>query len=392
MSVEARLRVAAGDPGIRNYGFCVIELTHVDSIVGVEGPRTRTPVPRFRILHWEVMDLMNGAIAYASDGSSSSSSSAESSDESTQERKLPEPVRVTGLLGSLHAMLTSDKPDANNMPMWRHNLAVRMARACPVLLERYACTLTGREELPVIALENQLDVAVEKFSPEERAEWAKLQHATALAKAMSPDARHHDLEPWLADIVDLLARSRLELKRGSDFIKARMYTLSQVLAGAVESLDARNGDEDRLIINSAKKHAIASDGSRSYAQRKADAIALTFAMLKEQRDSATSTPEERAHAKKWLAFLADQKEDGQKLDDLCDAFLMAVAVALKVHKKYAKKVYKGPVMPCYAPVTNAELAAANKLPPKAAPKKRKRSEDAEDATKKPKKQKKKPDA
>lgn len=345
MSVKARIRVAAGDPGIRNYGFCIIELTRVDSIVGIEGPRTRTPVPRFRILHWEVMDLTaEPEMEYDANSDSDDADAADAE---------------TGVLASLHAALTSQKAESNDMPRWRNNLARRIASTCPVLFERYNCDMTGRRELPVLALENQLDVAVDKRSGAERAEWKKLADAMDRAKALSPEERQQIQAPWLASVVDLLARKRVQLKRSDDFIKGRMYTLSQILAGSVETVDALSVQKsDRLVINSAKKHAIASDGAREYEQRKEEAIRVTREMLQEQRDSDDSSEEDRTHARKWLAFLGSQSNAGQKLDDLCDAFLMAIAVALKVHKKYAKNVHKGAVMPCYAPVTNADLAAA----------------------------------
>lgn len=339
--VKAGLRVAAGDPGFKNHGLCVIELTHVDSVVGVQGPRTRTPVPCFKILFLDTLNLVAA---------------------------VPGKIRASdadhGALAKLHSAMTSAKPDHNNLPLWREHLAQHIVAECPILFERYDCELTGKRELPVLANENQLDVTGEGASPEERAEFVVLARATAQAEAFATAREQTSALAWVRDLVHLAGNGRLQLKQKDDFQRGRMYTLSQIFAGVVEGVDElkRPGMRDRLVINAAKKHAIASDHTLTYAQRKAAAVNLMFDMLEGQANDTQSSADERQNGIKWLAFLRARKAAGQKLDDMADAFLLAIAVALKVHKKFTKLHNPGVVLSCYAPVTNAEIEAAGLLP------------------------------
>jgi hypothetical protein len=342
LPVEARIRVSAGDPGFKNHGLCVIELTHVDSVVGMQGPRTRTPVPCFNILYLDTLNLVP-AVPGAVENSASDA------------------ANDRGRLTKLLSFMSSDKSDNNNLPLWREHLAQQVVSQCPVLFEQYECPLTGKRELPVLAIENQLDVTGEGASPEERNEAALIRRAAEYVAEFDTAKEELTRLPWLADLMGLVRRNRLQLKPKDDFQRGRMYTLSQILAGLVEAVDEvqRPGMRDRLVINAAKKHAIASDNTLTYAQRKQAAVDLMFNMLEGQANDVSSSDEERANGVKWLAFLRERKASGQKLDDMADAFLLAISVALKVHKKYTKKFNASAVLACYAPVTNTDIETAS---------------------------------
>lgn len=80
----------------------------------------------------------------------------------------------------------------------------------------------------------------------------------------------------------------------------------------------------RVMGKSARKYGILSDGSLLYAERKGAAIDVTRALFKELNLNG------------WIDFLDGVLKIGQKIDDLCDALLLALQVAMDEYETKQK--------------------------------------------------------
>jgi hypothetical protein len=349
-----RLRLAGNDPAIKNNALCFVELIGVSHIIGIDGPRTRTLIPRFLIKAWGIMNLEKpvqrrvGPVV-------------------EKVRDVPVAVPEEGRLHELQPFMTREQKLGSSMPTWRQHLAQQMHSEWAALYAPYDCLLTGRRELPVLAGENQLDIdadARHKAALVQMEEYRK-QVAQLIAPDVEPEPFVRPYTPAQRAALAYFAHDKhLTVRNEGEYNAARMYTLSQVLTGVVEALDCERGLQHyhRLVINAAKKHAIASDGSLSYYMRKKRAVEHTRWLLQRQRDSPDVTAAERENGIRWLAFLDVTEAGDQKLDDLADAFLLSLETTMSIYKKWFKRlrlqglVFEQPL--CFRPVTNADIEAA----------------------------------
>ncbi len=84
----------------------------------------------------------------------------------------------------------------------------------------------------------------------------------------------------------------------------------------------------RVIGKSALKYGIKSDGSLKYPVRKEDSIEITRALLKE------------LGMHNWLVYLDSLLDMKQKIDDICDAILLALQVAVTEYELKVKNDMK----------------------------------------------------
>ena len=340
----ACLRVAANDPGTVNNGMCLIELIGVSHVIGIDGPRTRTPIPRFVVLEWAVMNLEEPAVP-----------NADAVDTSPE----------AGRLHEVQCFLSHESTLGTNMPTWRRHMVQQLHYQWPILDTPYKCGLTGRMELPVLARENQLDVSADA---RHREELDKMEEERKKLRAFR-ETQLTTANAQLLDTLDYFCNfKKLTVRNDNEFNTARMYTLSEVLATCVsmrDIMDDAKRRSRRVVINAAKKHAIASDKSLSYYMRKKRSVEHVRWLFERQCDAPDVTPAERANGIKWLAFMDKMEANGQKLDDLCDALLLAIEQAMRIHKKWYKRIVArdpGAVLPvCYRPVTNADMEAAREV-------------------------------
>jgi hypothetical protein len=375
---RAGIRVVAGDPGIVNYGAALVELLGVSSeLVLSEDKRhvERLPVPHFRILALGILNLDVDDREMLPDGDA-------------DER---------GRLNELYTHMSSEKAVNVGLGKYRTQLVRTVAGAgeWDDIFKRYRCETTGRMELPVFAHENQLDIT--SIDPKEKGrddEYKALRAAVA-GKLKAQDEKERTSPnasgsvrvgeamvelvpkplygPEVRQALDLFASGKLKYPPRDEFNKARMYTLGNAFAAAVQARDCVEnpaGMRDRLVINAAKKHAIASDRSLSYPERKRRAVELVYAMLREQTTNPLASAEERANGTRWIAWFDATAESGQKLDDAADAVLLGLEVSMSVYKKWIKKIAvpAGGTLPaCYAPITAADRASMGAIRARPAP-------------------------
>ena len=123
-----------------------------------------------------------------------------------------------------------------------------------------------------------------------------------------------------------------------------MLMVSQVFARCVQTVDILNAQQQRKVTGAnlfcfpvrelnkhSRKYGVSNerteksnDRKARHAERKAKVIEVTYGLL---HDSGKV---------EWIAFLDAVKSSGQKLDDLCDAFLLALASALRLTEEEAK--------------------------------------------------------
>lgn len=368
---ETHIEGFGHDAGIRNPAFCLGTLIGVSNIIGLDGPRTRTLIPRFLIEQWAVSDLENFPLEPYWD----------------EEPQPPNVLKLSDLL---------DKPETKSLPTWRTALVnLLVSGKWEGLFETYYCPLTKRHELPAVGIENQLD-ASENIKWKKEFAILKSNQETLRAFLESPASDH--LPTAVRKAIDEMANdNKIIIRDPDEFNRQRMYLLTQVLMSSIQSVDMiKNKNEadaipPRYVTNHAKKFGLPSDGSLTYAERKEKAIEITRELLQRQRDSPDVTERERANGRRWLKFLDETEESGQKLDDLCDAFLDMIDLLLQIFQDFFREAKKGdnpPPMPrCLSPVTNKEIEEQGGVVPKrAAPQKPKEGE----VKKKPAKPRKKP--
>jgi hypothetical protein len=130
--------------------------------------------------------------------------------------------------------------------------------------------------------------------------------------------------------------------------KFDMFLMSKVCPATVEAVDAeRRAASDKGVRHpvrrrqgSSRKYGIKSDGALDHADRKAEAIAVTRRLF------------EMLGLHEWIVFLDGVLRSGQKIDDMCDAFLLALQAAITEYEfslKVQRRVTATPAVP-QAPV------------------------------------------
>lgn len=187
------------------------------------------------------------------------------------------------------------------------------------------------------------------------------------------------LDDWLAQMNHFITRSAWLFERAGDDqtlpdvtvenqfdqIKSRgnkfdMLLISRQFSGSVDALDKRNAEtvppgqqrpmHARKFAKSTLKHGIKNNGELTYGGRKGTGVEITYALLRQ------------LGLVEWIAFLTSVASAGQKIDDLCDAFLLALIYATREYEEYLKqqrrkKPATGATVPGAAPTpTQAKFA------------------------------------
>lgn len=284
---QIALRVVTIDPGIANFAMAIVDITHVST------PGLFEPSPG--ILKREIQAHVCPHVATVVRLADLDSARRDEEDSAVR-RNYPEDT-----LSRLDTLVDHFRNATRGpaMPEWRRGLLALIERYRDLIFTPYWSTLTERFELPVLAMENQMD----------------------LVKPAGEETKNNY----------------------EGFNRARMYTLANITASIVEALDSSTRQQSertsvpqrRLIINAAAKHAIKSDGSLTYDQRKARAIVVAKEMLYNIRDNVAGheTLMARDAARQLIIEWQHLASIKQKLDDAADALLLAYDVAVKVHRR-----------------------------------------------------------
>ena len=162
------------------------------------------------------------------------------------------------------------------------------------------------------------------------------------------------LDDWLAQMNHFITRSAWLFERSGDDqalcdvtvenqfdqIKSRgnkfdMLLISRQFAGSIDALDKRNAEpvpagqqrpiRARKFAKSTLKHGIKNNGVLTYGGRKGTSVEITYALLRQMDLDG------------WIDFLASVAAAGQKIDDLCDAFLLALIYATREYEEVLKQ-------------------------------------------------------
>ncbi len=276
-AVEHAIRVLGCDIGTINFAICMLEFK------GYTYNEDKSDFqPDYNILLWELWNLKERKIisiknngTYEINSFTSSDDEYASSYHSGDDTDEDEEEEEDV---KLYDILKS-KMKGTDFQQWRDTL-VEMTSKNKKIFEEYTC-LTGKSDRSVIAVENQMD------------------HVSQLRKNSDKGGPH----------------------------KVQMYTLSNVFLSCIRATDiSKYNYSKRIVCNRAAKYGIAQTGELSYYQRKKASENTTFDLLR-----LTSI-----HRLYITALKKLWKFEKQKLDDLTDAFLLALKVSAELYENYQK--------------------------------------------------------
>lgn len=191
------------------------------------------------------------------------------------------------------------------------------------------------------------------------------------------DDKLTEIDDWIAQMNHFIVRadwiferdaddeslSALTVENQCDHIKTKgkrwdMFLLSNIFASTVDALDKQNAaiealdkaaaatataDENplnqpkkplhyRVFAKSAAKYGIKSDGELQYGERKLTSVEITRELFR------------ILGLTQWLVFLDSVEASGQKIDDLCDAFLLGLQYAIDEYEASLRKK-RAPIAP-----------------------------------------------
>lgn len=121
--------------------------------------------------------------------------------------------------------------------------------------------------------------------------------------------------------------------------KFDMFRISNEFATSIHMCDVINGRKERNkaihlsyrdTCKGSLKYGMRNDGSREYEERKGDSVIITLELFK------------ILGLTQWIVFLESVKKSGQKIDDLCDALLLALQAAINEYELNLKLNKKNP--------------------------------------------------
>lgn len=142
----------------------------------------------------------------------------------------------------------------------------------------------------------------------------------------------------IADSDDATLLPRVTIENQCDHIKNGRYDMFRIGNACETSIHMRDLCDagtafgrllTRVIGKSARKYGILSDGSLQYPERKGASVDVVRALFKALGLDG------------WLEFLDSVLEMGEKIDDLCDALLLALQVAMNDYEAAQKKASSG---------------------------------------------------
>ena len=157
--------------------------------------------------------------------------------------------------------------------------------------------------------------------------------------------------PWLfehesAEDDPLMALPTVTVENQFDHIKSRgnkwdMFLISNCFASSIDANDKQQQQQqqkrlyERQFAKSAKKYGLSHNGELDYDARKETSVTTVYALFR------------ILGLTQWIAYLDSVVGSGQKRDDLCDAFLLALHYAIQSYEAtLKKKKTSGTVTPC----------------------------------------------
>ena len=118
---------------------------------------------------------------------------------------------------------------------------------------------------------------------------------------------------------------RVTVENQCGHIKNGDYTMFKI-AKATEAYIKRHDKKEkgRIIGKSARKYGIKSDGKLAYGGRKSTSVDVVRSLFTASK------------LDNWITYLDSLLRYGQKIDDLCDAILLALQVAINEHEEATK--------------------------------------------------------
>ena len=189
------------------------------------------------------------------------------------------------------------------------------------------------------------------------------------------DDKDTDIDDWIAQMNHFIVRSdwifereedegelaMLTVENQCDHIKTKgkrwdMFLVSNIFASSVDIMDKHNAAIDaldkaaasgvalvvsnnplnrpkrplhhRTFAKSSAKYGIKSDGALVYGGRKSTGVDITRELFR------------LLGLTRWILFLDSVENSGQKIDDLCDAFLLALQYAIDEYEAWLKSEKK----------------------------------------------------
>lgn len=166
----------------------------------------------------------------------------------------------------------------------------------------------------------------------------------------------------------------------SAYANSLMLQISHMFTSAVSAIDTERGLGPRTLAHGMGKYGLRSDGSRNNSERKAKAVAVMKQLLHDN-DSESN--------RRWLAWFEHLEENGEEIDDMADALLLAVHKCgllvgahardqIRVQRALIKKIPLAPMRPPKEKKSKQPKPVKEPKPAKtkkAESKKRKRAED-----------------
>lgn len=121
---------------------------------------------------------------------------------------------------------------------------------------------------------------------------------------------------------------RVTVENQCGHIKNKDYTMFKIARATEAYIKRLDKKQKRIIGKSARKYGIKSDGSLIYSGRKCTSVEIVRNLLT------------ALGLFNWIRYLDSLIECGQKIDDICDAILLALQVAIKEYEEEQKKAPK----------------------------------------------------
>jgi len=121
-----------------------------------------------------------------------------------------------------------------------------------------------------------------------------------------------------------------ELQPGAvltDYHQKEMEQLSHICMASVQAIDASK-DQQRLNCQGALKYGMRNDASLSYSERKKYGVQVMKELL------------HKLGHKQWYDWMVHMEALGEKMDDMCDAFLLGLQKALNLYEQCVKDQIK----------------------------------------------------